>query len=94
MILPKPAGYYLPLPEALEIEITSLNFDELVQTLADFTCYLNRDDEDSEFDCAYTSNYFSAFIDFAKESDLISLIRWIAERLSWLESQEKANAQP
>ena len=94
MTYPNPAGYYLPLPEAFETEVVAMGKNQLTQFLDDLASHLNRDDEDFGFEGVYTSNDFDGFVDTLKKSDLIALIRWVAECLSWFTSQEKANAKP
>ena len=91
MTYPNPAGYYLPLPEVFEAEITALNYEGLTQTLADLVGHLNRDDDAFEFEGVYVSSEFDCFMHEMKQTDVIALIRWVAERLSWIETQEKAN---
>ena len=91
MTYPNPAGYYLPLPEAIEREITALDRDDLQWFLGDLAAYLNRDDVNFPFESVYGTYSLDAFIEALNASGLIALIRWVAECLSWLESQEKAN---
>jgi hypothetical protein len=92
MTHPNPAGYYgLQMPEQLETEITELDCEELTQTLSDLVGHLNRDDDAFEFEGVYVSSEFDGFMHEMKQTDVIALIRWVAERLSWIETQEKAN---
>jgi hypothetical protein len=92
MTYPNPAGYYLPLPEAFETEVVAMGKNQLTQFLDDLASHLNRDHEEFEFDGVFTSLDFDDLINLVlKESDLIALIRWVAECLSWLASQEKVN---
>lgn len=80
MTYPNPAGYYLPLPEAIEAEITALDYEGLTQTLADLGGYLNSVLVFGfEFQGVYTSHDFVRFVNDMKETDLIALIRWVAE---------------
>ncbi len=79
MTIPNPAGYYLPLPEEIEAEITELDYEELTQTLADLVGHLNRDDDAFEFQGVYTFPKFDFFVNAMKQTDLIALIRWVAE---------------
>ncbi len=96
MTYPNPAGYYgLQMPEAIETEITALDRDDLQWFLTDLAAYLNRDDQAFAFESVYGTHSLDAFIEAINASDLIAIIRWVAERLAWMETQEKAkDGQP
>ena len=82
MTYPNPAGYYLPLPEAIEAEITELLFDELKilnQGLSELLV-----DVDIDFESLHLSMEADYFINGLNTDKLIDLIRWIAERLAHL----------
>lgn len=96
MTYPNPAGYYgLKMPEAIESEITTFSKDKLMQTFYDLASYYNRDYSSFAIESVYPSCDFDDFVNPLNQSELIALIRWVTERLAWLEKQEKAtDAQP
>jgi hypothetical protein len=88
MTYPNPAGYYLPLPEDCESDIAKLTKDKLLNVISDLT--LAMDDEEP-IDSIYLSPESDGEINNLSEENKIALLRWMAERLSWLQKQEKAN---
>ena len=88
---PNPAGYYLPLPESLEKEIENLIRGDLRCLMADVAHYLAN--ESDQFIGSRCSPEFDDFVTPLKEEGLIQLIKYLAERLLWLNSQDKPHAQ-
>jgi len=85
MAYPNPAGYYLPLLEAIEAEITELLFDDLKilnQELSELLV-----DVDIDFEASHLSTEANYFINSLNTDRLIDLIRWIVERLAYLYQQ-------
>ena len=83
MTYPNPAGYYLPLPEAIELEITSLDISGLKALLAELACFLEEEDQ-LTFLSDYLDPLHSTFIWELSSQALTDLIRWVAERLAYL----------
>jgi hypothetical protein len=92
MTYPNPAGYYLPLPEAIETEISKLTKDRLLFEIADLVFAMRGN---YPIETAYLSPETDEALEALSEDNKISLLRWMTERLAWLQKQEKANdAQP
>jgi hypothetical protein len=98
MPFPNPANYFLPTPEQFETEIVELDLEELKLLNFDLAKYLNSDldsdpnerdiDDPIEFESACLSTEADTWIERLKVGDLISLIRWIGERLAYLHRME------
>jgi hypothetical protein len=91
MTYPNPAGYYLPLPEAIESEITKLDYVELSEILNAITYSLVPDGDAAVItDClACQADEYITSLD---PEPRIALIRWISERLAYL--ARCTNAKP
>jgi hypothetical protein len=84
MTTPNPAGYYgLQLPEAVENEISELDYIELAETLNEMTYSITPHGETyPTFE--HLSDKAESYFDDLSVEPRISLIRWIAERLDYL----------
>jgi hypothetical protein len=93
MSFPNPANYFLPMPEPLQKEIEILIKGDLRCLIADVAHYLANDSD--QFIGSRCSPEFDDFVTPLKEEGLIQLIKYLAERLLWLKSQdEPSHAQP
>jgi len=83
---PNPAGYYLNLTPETEAEIAALGYRStkyLVYEVAD--CLSLKMNQPTSFSsCLKLSAKAEAEINRLSESDLIALLRWLTERLSFL----------
>ncbi|WP_434686890.1 hypothetical protein [Pseudanabaena minima] len=94
MTFPHPVGYYgLQLSESTENLICSLSYDELADLIFDLASHLSTDLRESQFFAMHMQlvKWFEDEIDAFSTKNKIALLRWLAERLAWLKSQEKAN---
>jgi len=85
-MFPNPAGYYLNLTPETEAEITALGFrpsKHLTYEVADFLS-LEMNQPASFSSCLKLSAKAEAEINRLSESNLIALLRWLTERLSFL----------
>ncbi len=102
MTFPNPANYYLPTPAQFEAEIVELDLEGLKQLNFDLASFLNSDldsdpnerdiDDPIEFESTCLSTEADTWIERLKVGDLISLIRWIGERLAYLHHKETSIA--
>jgi hypothetical protein len=91
MTYPNPAGYYLPLPEAIENKITNLDYLALSEILNDITYSLTPtggDAVNTDWLSCEADEYFTSL----DPEPRIALIRWISERLAYL--ARCTNAKP
>jgi len=83
MTYPNPAGYYgLKMNIIFQDDISNFDSDRLKQTLGDLAAFLNRDDEAFGYQDSYTCTGFHQWVNTLPESQVIDLIRWIAELLA------------
>jgi hypothetical protein len=86
MTFPNPANYYLPTPEQFEAEIATLDERHLAYLNYQVGYFLYTKltpDMDETFNSARLSAQANEWIDSLNPEQLISLNRWIAERLAW-----------
>jgi hypothetical protein len=82
----KLSGYYgLAIPEAIEIEITSLDFVELIETANDLTFYLGAIDYLICFQSRHLSIQADDFISSLPNTIKTKILRWLSELLDCLE---------
>jgi hypothetical protein len=86
MTYPNPAGYYLPLPEAIESQLNKAGTIALYGLISQLC-----DDVEIDLSPVFLTQDARDFLNNLPESEGIALIRWLAERLAWLKSQEKSN---
>jgi hypothetical protein len=90
MTHPNPAGFYsLDMPESVEQEFVELDYVETAETLNEATYSLVPCGEFTGF--IHLSQTADDWFDHLKAESVISLIRWLAERLDHL-ANEKPNA--
>lgn len=90
MTSPNPAGYYLPLPEALETAIAMLSKQQLLSVITDLAFALNLEEP---VETVYLEPIADTTINALTEANKIALLRWMCERLAWMQ-QGELNAQP
>jgi hypothetical protein len=81
MPYPNPAGYYLPMPEQFENEITELEYLELAELLSNVSYSLIDADDITTNDLSQEAD---DWINRCSPEEIIALIRWMAERLDHL----------
>ncbi|MCA6536124.1 MAG: hypothetical protein IM597_18705 [Pseudanabaena sp. M176S2SP2A07QC] len=87
---PNPAGYYLPLPEPLEAAIAMLSRPELMSVITDLSFALNLNEP---IETVFLEPIADMAINALTEANKIALLRWMCERLAWMQ-QGELNAQP
>jgi hypothetical protein len=85
-----PAGYYLPLPEPLEASIAMLSRPELMSVITDLSFALNLNEP---IETVFLEPIADMAINALTEANKIALLRWMCERLAWMQ-QGELNAQP
>ncbi len=85
-----PAGYYLPLPEPLEAAIAMLSRPELMSVITDLSFALNLNEP---IETVFLEPIADMAINALTEANKIALLRWMCERLAWMQ-QGELNAQP
>lgn len=84
-MFPNPANYYLPMPEQFEAEVAFLPLDSLMLLNFDLGMLLiHNENNEADFESFVMSSEFGSWVQKLKLNDLISLIRWIGERLAYL----------
>lgn len=86
MPFPNPANYYLPTPEQFEAEILTLDERHLAYLNYQIGYFLYTKltpDMEETFKSARLSAQANEWIDSLNPQQLISLTRWISERLAW-----------
>jgi hypothetical protein len=86
---PNPAGYYLPLPEPLEAAIEMLSKQQLLSVITDLSFALNLEEA---VETVYLEAIADTTINALTEANKIALLRWMCERLAWMQ-QGEVNAQ-
>ncbi len=82
-----PAGYYgLKLPESVEQELSQLSDKPLLEVIHDLTSTLRHRTDFVTYVLHFNT---SSEIEALSTETKIALLRWLAERLAWLKSQEK-----
>ena len=87
---PNPAGYYLPLPEPVEAAIAMLSRPELMSVITDLSFALNLNEP---IETVFLEPIADMAINALTEANKIALLRWMCERLAWMQ-QGELNAQP
>jgi len=78
-----PAGYYgLEMNIIFQDDISNFDSERLHQTLWDVTAFLNGDDQSFAYQDSYTCTGFKEWVNTLTESQIVALIRWLAEVLS------------
>jgi hypothetical protein len=85
-----PAGYYLAIPEALEVAIAMLSRPELMSVITDLSFALNLNEP---IETVFLEPIADTTINALTEANKIALLRWMCERLAWMQ-QGELNAQP
>jgi len=85
-----PAGYYLAIPEPLEAAIAMLSRPELMSVITDLSFALNLNEP---IETVFLEPIADTAINALTEANKIALLRWMCERLAWMQ-QGELNAQP